>query len=1675
MKKILFIATLLASWLPFCTAHAADVEISTVEQLKAFRDAVNSGTRYTGETVVLTADLDLSEEANWKPIGNLVSYPGQSFNGVFDGQNHTISNLTVYDNTPKYAVAGLFGSVEYGTIKNLTVKNVNIKSTHYAAGIVAYTSNEPSIINCHVIGGTISSTPEIVDGSYDNGDKVGGIMGYATKGSTITNCSVKDVTITAYRDMGGIVGFSAGTVTNNTVTNVTVTQDLTNGYKNPAPTTFGDVIGRNGEGVTLSGNEVVKSNGVAQIGDTKYETLQAAFNAAHDGDVVLLLGDYDAASEAMAGGMRQFVINKSFTLDGQGHTVTTKDRGFGVGNVNGDVDSKINVTFKDITIENMASGARCIDTRGMIGSLTLDGVTLKTDGASGGYTQPLTIGGNQSEIATVNITNSTIQTNEAGTAYYAIITFNPVNMTIEGSTIKGWACIYAKGEDSSAGSAGSTFNIDNCTLVSTNAYSGESNSFGAFVLEDNNVTINVTNSNITLNNTGDQIQAIVAPQDNNVTGSVSLGEGNNVTFEGSGQCAFELNSTNSLEVSGGTFNVEVPEEFCADGYIPEDNGDGTYGVKVGTYVAQIGTTKYETLQEALDAAEAEDTPNIVINLLNDATLDITAWDGAKNPLSIGTANTLSITINGNAHTLTFNQKNSDWNNVATMNDAQTKLILNNMYITNSGYNNGPWNRHDINFNCAVELNDVTSDKALAFKNNATLNNVTVNDASGDIYAIWVSPRTEGGQTISINGLDVTCGRGIKVDDQYVDAPVSTTLEIENATFTTSKKSAILVKTAGGADITVGENVNIEHVAADPNNLVWVDEDRADEYYNVTVTVTGTGTGANLIPEGGEVSYVASLVRGEQTRGYYATFAAAYNSTDFEEGDTYKLLKNTTETVEVAKALTIVKNGFTAANLTAAKGFNKTETDEAITFVAVDPVCEIAGVQYYTLAEAVAAVPTDGTQTTITMIDNETVNVSGYAIVVAQNQNIVLDLNGYQVVGVCDEASASSLIRNIGTLTIKDSSDTNADGTGNGKLTYNPSVSWTYSEADPGGYASDLIRNEGTLVVESGCLENKGTGSATYAIDSFTAGNITINGGKIDTAKSSAIRLFYNNGGSLTVNDGVIGHYTSDDDCSYMGIQLQAGTNATVSVNGGVIDGYWALYASNTGGAINISGGTYGFVGFGSAVPSNIISITDGTIYEVYVYGSQTGFISGGTFAEPVDEAFCAEGYIPTDNGDGTYGVKLGTYVAQIGEEKFETLEAAFAAATDGQTITLLANCAGNGIQVAQGKYNTTGLTVDFAGFTYTINGATVGSTGTKTQAFQLQKNNTIVFRNGTIIADNVDVKMMIQNYSNLTLDGMTLDATQGTNSVGYVLSTNNGTTVINNTTITAKSTGIAFDVDSGWGNYASNSVEVTGTSVINGNIEVAFEGKTEGTPSVLTLTSGTLNGNIVMGTGAEKATVTKADDLDVAAPEGYIWQSNGDGTSKLDMPTVSVGSKGFATLSSIYALDFTNVENIYAYIAVVENGKVAYKRIRKVPANTGLLLRNPEETSATAKVPVLASTETAESTEGNRFVAVSETIASLATAGDGVTNYILNSNGVNGPGFYQANGKKVAAGKAYLALDKATHVKALVFDEDDATGIAEVESFDEGTQATYNLAGQRVPARSAQKGIYIVNGKKIIK
>jgi hypothetical protein len=268
-------------------------------------------------------------------------------------------------------------------------------------------------------------------------------------------------------------------------------------------------------------------------------------------------------------------------------------------------------------------------------------------------------------------------------------------------------------------------------------------------------------------------------------------------------------------------------------------------------------------------------------------------------------------------------------------------------------------------------------------------------------------------------------------------------------------------------------------------------------------------------------------------------------------------------------------------------------------------------------------------------------------------------------------------------------------------------------------------------------------------------------------------------------------------------------------------------------------------------------------------------------------------------------------VAKIGDAKYDTLEEAWNAAVDGDTITLVKDCNGNGLKAPQGKFQPNGLTVDFDGHTYTQDGTLVGSTGTETQAFQLLKDNNITFTNGTITSTKA--KMLIQNYSNLTLDNMTLTLDNPNYAYAYTLSNNNGNVVIDDTTINANPAGgFAFDVCR-YASYTGVDVTVTGNSVINGDVQIDIQNGDAKNGANLTLESGTMNGDIDLTAGAEaaiaddqqNAAVTKVSTFTQDAPEGYEWvDGETAGTQVLveDTHTVAkIGDVKYDTLKEAFA------------------------------------------------------------------------------------------------------------------------------------------------------------------------------
>jgi hypothetical protein len=242
------------------------------------------------------------------------------------------------------------------------------------------------------------------------------------------------------------------------------------------------------------------------------------------------------------------------------------------------------------------------------------------------------------------------------------------------------------------------------------------------------------------------------------------------------------------------------------------------------------------------------------------------------------------------------------------------------------------------------------------------------------------------------------------------------------------------------------------------------------------------------------------------------------------------------------------------------------------------------------------------------------------------------------------------------------------------------------------------------------------------------------------------------------------------------------------------------------------------------------------------------------------------------------------------------------------------------------------------------------------------------------------------------------------------------------------------------------------------------------------------NENMRVGTGDRKIYIMVGDNLvtkdncvsryvSIFTQEwrGYIDPSIAPTTIKFykyvapSHQTVTVSEVGYATYCSEYALDFGGTD-ITAYVGSLTGTALTFTPIAQVPANTGLLL--VASGGATANVPVIAS---ASAVENNCLVGVNKQTTLNSN------DYILNvKNGA--AGFYKA-GEFTALGahKAYIPAVVGGNVKSFAIClEDDPTSIQTIDNRQRTTDdAIYNLAGQRI--QKLQKGINIVNGKKILK
>lgn len=316
-----------------------------------------------------------------------------------------------------------------------------------------------------------------------------------------------------------------------------------------------------------------------------------------------------------------------------------------------------------------------------------------------------------------------------------------------------------------------------------------------------------------------------------------------------------------------------------------------------------------------------------------------------------------------------------------------------------------------------------------------------------------------------------------------------------------------------------------------------------------------------------------------------------------------------------------------------------------------------------------------------------------------------------------------------------------------------------------------------------------TGNGTFTFDDDYLDHKTI--GYIFRLQDSA---------KLTIENGTY----------YAGLTcVQAGDNAVAMIKGGTFrassawnDVYWLLnLIDNSEAKIIVTGGI-----FENYDPSH----------------SKT---------ENPEANFCAEGYVTTsEENDGStfYAVEAAT--AKTDSKYYATLAEAVQAVVSSEsktgTVTLLKDAVGGGIGLFNAKDAVNvNLTIDFGGFTYTCDDPAVGSVGTESQGFHLEKGNTVTLKNGTIKVspDSQNTSMLIQNYCDLTLENLDL---YGSNITKYIISSNYGDTVLKNVNIDGTNNNIVAIDLMHWLNDSykdqSPTIQILNDSsnTINGSIDV---------------------------------------------------------------------------------------------------------------------------------------------------------------------------------------------------------------------------------------------------------------
>lgn len=844
------------------------------------------------------------------------------------------------------------------------------------------------------------------------------------------------------------------------------------------------------------------------------------------------------------------------------------------------------------------------------------------------------------------------------------------------------------------------------------------------------------------------------------------------------ESAFD-NSANTVAVSGGTFSSAVASDLCAKGYAPVKNENGTYDVKEetrGTEARPYTLTELGAMTRAEYVAAQKALGGTMYVEVDDYTYGENGVLGNGERNDTPGQNPDHSKLNAYGENGYLNEKNDG------ANGKNIVFVKGNITSGVTGY---------------TSIDNIGTSLLLAVPayTNVTFKGITFNNVMSFNYQLYTSPWSQLGEL----KFDDCTFNGI-----IVGAIAAQTLTFNGCTFTnyTNTTSAnnsnpTWIRPAYGnwtAGDNKGQGDNFQSLTKInfTGNTVTSTRPVKFEYisqWDIRSKVTVTNNNFDISAQKGDTAV--------KNIGLYLGAHTKTNAFDLvADGNTKS--DNTAALYTIPKGETSLPLGSTVKNangeqieLTDALKWKAADaTQDKIVLKTVKAVASVDTVNFATLTEAINAAQ-DGQ--TVTLLADATEDV-------VINKNIVLDLGGKTLTNT-NAGKATLTIAKDATATVKNGSI--VGGTGYYTIDNYGTATLEGVTATAGNTDSSMIRNDGTLTIESGSYSG-----GLNVVKSEEDSTLTINGGKFELSYATngytGVVFAY---GNTTITGGEF----------IQSLTTTGRWNHPQVVATGVVEGHTAITRVTGGHFVNKMSGESIFRGIGKGTSDN---------FEV----------SGGTFNKSISEGYCADGFIPTKNADGTYGVKEGRYVAQIGSKKYETLADAISFAAKGKTVTLLTDVEQN-----------TQLTIN-KNITLDLNGKTIKNTK-------------------DIWGDNANAILSITNGAKVTITGDgTIDAKEND---CYTINVVKGDLTIENGTF--------------YGNVSVVQVQEGTLSVKGGTFDL--HQKWEGSSKYLfnciddAYASGSANVAISGGTfvGFDPSASPEGEGTSYLAP-GYAPTANADGT-----------------------------------------------------------------------------------------------------------------------------------------------------------------------------------------------------